>query len=446
MVTANDRFFVRNNLPMPPPRFVRNRGAWRLHLRGTRKEQSWTLNELQGLGVESLTTVLQCSGNGRKFFEHGPSGSPWGVGAAGCAVWVGLPVRLLVEAMGGLMRGARYLTSTGGEELPDGVDRNAAIVERSIPVEKALEDCLLAWEMNGEPVPLDHGGPLRLVVPGYYGCNNIKYVKRLAFTKEQTQAKIQHSGYRLRPIGRKGAPDQASMWAMNVKSWINGPGAGGEAIPPGRTHFHGVAFSGGPAIRKVEWSIDDGRTWSEAKLMGPDMGRYAWRQFTFAAELSEGTHRVFSRAHDEAGEVQPEARLENERGYGNNSWRDHGLAVVASGNAQRSSAEPSEVEPSSPPAPEAPTASGQLDPRALRGREALLQQTQPACGACHGLQEAGLQGAVGPELDALRPSAARVEAAVRNGVGAMPAYEGQLSEETIKDIAHYVEMATRGSK
>jgi len=448
VVTPSERFFVRNNLPMPHRSFVEYRGRWALELKGTQEERTLTLDELKTLGMESIATVLQCSGNGRKFFEHGPSGSPWGVGAAGCAIWVGLPVRLLAKALGGVIDGVRFLTSTGGEVLPPGVERDQVVVERSIPVDKALDDCLLAWEMNGEPLPLEHGGPLRLVVPGYFGCNNIKYVKRLAFTERQTQAKIQRSGYRLRPIGEKGAEGQPSMWEMNVKSWINGPGADG-VVPPGRTSFHGVAFSGGHPITRVECSVDDGESWQEARLIGPDLGPYAWRQFTFQTELRDGVHRIFSRAVDATGATQPERRVENERGYGNNSWRDHGLEVTVSARAPTSVSEPAtapamgvsekKVEPAPPP-------SSTLDAQARRGRQAILDEAQPACGACHALDEAGLQGAVGPELDALAPAAARVEAAVTNGVGAMPAYKDRLSEQTIKDIAHYVEAATRSPK
>ena len=93
------------------------------------------------------------------------------------------------------------------------------MVERSIPL-KALDQALLAWDMNDEPMPLAHGGPLRMVVPGYFGVNNVKYVDRVAFTEGQSDAKIQASGYRIRPIGEKGAPDQPSMWEMPVKSWV----------------------------------------------------------------------------------------------------------------------------------------------------------------------------------------------------------------------------------
>ncbi|HBM39285.1 MAG TPA: sulfite oxidase, partial [Sulfitobacter sp.] len=95
-------------------------------------------------------------------------------------------------------------------------------VERSVP-KAAMDRAILAWEMNGEPVPLAHGGPLRLIIPGYYGVNNIKYLKRLALTVEESPNKIQQTGYRVRPVGEKGDPSQPSMYEMSVKSWITGP-------------------------------------------------------------------------------------------------------------------------------------------------------------------------------------------------------------------------------
>jgi len=113
-----------------------------------------------------VATVLQCSGNGRGFFPHKPSGTPWTVGAAGCVVWSGVPVRTVVEALGGVNGGMLYMTGTGGEVLPAGIDPKSVVVERSLPI-KALGDALLAWEMNGAPISLAHGGPLRLIVP----CN-----------------------------------------------------------------------------------------------------------------------------------------------------------------------------------------------------------------------------------------------------------------------------------
>ncbi|MDB5890240.1 MAG: sulfite oxidase [Polaromonas sp.] len=131
------------------------------------------MRDLKSMGIETVAMVLQCSGNGRSFFPSKPSGTPWTVGAAGCVVWSGVPVRAVVEALGGLATGRAYMTGTGGQTLPAGIDPKTIMVERSLPV-AAMADALLAWELNGAPVSLAHGGPLRLIVPGYTGVNNIK--------------------------------------------------------------------------------------------------------------------------------------------------------------------------------------------------------------------------------------------------------------------------------
>jgi sulfite dehydrogenase len=270
--------------------------------------------------------VLQCSGNGRGFFGHKASGSQWKVGAAGNTLWSGVPVKAVVAELGGVRGGMRYMTSTGGETIPPGVDPKTVVVERSVPWTE-MENAILAWELNGEAIPLAHGGPLRLIIPGYYGVNNVKYVKRLAFTEEQTGANIQSSGYRVRPIGQKGAPTQPSMWEMNLKSFVTHP-AGSGALRAGLTQVHGVAFSGGSPVSAVEVSIDGGKTWRAARFFGPDLGRHAWRQFVLPVVLAAGSYELTSRAIAEDGEVQPEFRVENERGYAHNGWRDHAVKVT----------------------------------------------------------------------------------------------------------------------
>lgn len=324
VITPTDKLFVRNNLPAPDESIVADRDAWQVTIQGTKQSRTLTLAELKTLGVETVATVLQCSGNGRAFFDHKASGTPWQVGAAGCVLWTGVPVRKVVEALGGVEKGAKFMTSTGGEVLPQGLDPKSLVVERSVPL-AAMENALLAWEMNGEPLSVAHGGPLRLVVPGYYGVNNIKYVKQVAFTEQETDAKIQTSGYRMRPVGEKGAPDQLSMWEMNVKSWVTSPVTSAAA---GRVQIQGVAFGGAHAVKSVEVSIDGGKSWRKARFIGPDLGQFAWRPFVLEAELKPGTYTIASRATNTKGSTQPEEFPENERGYGHNGWRRHAVKVT----------------------------------------------------------------------------------------------------------------------
>lgn len=326
VITPLEQLYVRNNLPPPDAAIVANRDAWQVAVEGVKRPRTLTVKELKGLGLETTAMVLQCSGNGRGYFPSKPSGTPWQVGAAGCVIWSGVPVRALVEALGGVASDAVFMTGTGGERLPEGIDPLTVMVERSVPL-AAMGDAMLAWEMNGVPIPLAHGGPLRLVVPGYSGVNNIKYVKRLAFTAKETEAAIQKTGYRVSPPGQKGDPAQPSVWEMQPKSWINSP-APDNSTAAGLVLVQGVAFGGMHGVKAVEVSVDGGKTWQKARLAGPDLGRYAWRQFVLPVTLKPGNYTIASVVIDSEGRRQPEGRVENTGGYNNNSWRDHALTIT----------------------------------------------------------------------------------------------------------------------
>lgn len=327
VITPAERLFMRNNLPTPNVAVVADRDAWEVSIEGVRNPRKIALRELKNMGIETTTAVLQCSGNGRGFFPSKPSGAQWTVGAAGCVVWSGVPVRFVVDALGGVDSGAVFMTGTGGEKLPEGVDPLSVVVERSLPM-RAMNDALLAWEMNGAPIPLAHGGPVRLVVPGFQGINNVKYVKRLAFTPVESKARIMALGYRLTPLGGKPDPSQPSIYEMGLNSWVNTPSADGGPVKAGTVWVHGVAFSGGTAIKRVEVSADGGKNWVDAAFIGPDLGRFAWRQFTVPMKMPAGAYLMTSRATDVSGNVQPEGRVENLSGYNNTSWVDHTTKVT----------------------------------------------------------------------------------------------------------------------
>lgn len=324
VVTPNDIVYVRNNLTPPSEDVIADRDAWEVSIEGVADPRTMTVGEMKGLGIETVATVLQCSGNGRGLYDHEASGTQWITGAAGCVIWSGVPLRAVAEELGGVADGAKFITSTGGETIPEGLDVKEVVVERSVPVE-VLENAILAWEMNGEPIPIAHGGPLRLIVPGYYGVNNVKYVKNVAFTEEETDAAIQASGYRLRPVGVDGAPDQPSMWEMKVKSWVTHPLMDVES---GRVMIHGVAFGGIDPVEKVEVSTDGGESWQEAQFIGPDLGRYAWRPFVLAADLEPGSYTITSRATDSEGNVQEEVSEPNHRAYDYRGWRKLAVEVT----------------------------------------------------------------------------------------------------------------------
>lgn len=323
-ITPQDRLYVRNNVNPPSPSVLDDRDAWEVSIEGVGSPQTLTVGDLKAMGLETVTMVLQCSGNGRAFFDHETTGTQWQTGAAGNVMWTGVPLRTVIEALGGASEGAKFVTGTGGEEFPEGAPVNDVIVERSVPIE-VLDNILLAWDLNGEAISLAHGGPLRMIVPGFSGVNNIKYVKRIALTENETEALIQQSRYRLYPVGGESGPQWPSVWEMGVKSWINAP-LGDR--PAGPVVISGVAFGGMHAAEKVEVSLDAGETWHEASFVGPDLGRFAWRNFAFATELEPGTYTIVSRATDAEGNVQPEETEPNNSGYSHNGWRAPAIEIT----------------------------------------------------------------------------------------------------------------------
>lgn len=181
LITPEDKLYVRNNVNPPPASILDDRDAWEVSIEGVGSPQTLTVGDLKSMGLETVTMVLQCSGNGRAFFDHETTGTQWQTGAAGNVMWTGVPLRTVIDALGGVNEGAKFVTGTGGEEFPEGAPINEVIVERSVPID-VLDNILLAWDLNGEPISLAHGGPLRMIVPGFSGVNNIKYVKRIALT------------------------------------------------------------------------------------------------------------------------------------------------------------------------------------------------------------------------------------------------------------------------
>lgn len=298
-ITSEHQLYVRNNVTPPDESIVADRDAWEVSIEGVANPGSVTVGDLKRMGVETVAMVLQCSGNGRAFFEHETSGTQWQTGAAGCVMWTGVPLRTVVENMGGVVDGAQFVTGTGGEEIPEGLNASDVIVERSVPLD-ALDNILLAWDMNGEPISLAHGGPLRMIVPGFTGVNNVKYIKRVAMTEVETDALIQRQRYRLVPLGESGSPEYPSVWQMEVKSWITGPL---EAAASGMHQITGLAFGGINAVDSVEVSLDDGETWEAAEFVGPTSAgthgapsclRKIWRPAAIGSSAEPPTAKAIS--------------------------------------------------------------------------------------------------------------------------------------------------------
>ena len=324
LITPNRNIYIRNNMPTMSDTQIGDRNNWKVSIKGVKNPKTFSLAQLKKLGHTTMATILQCSGNGRGFFAHEVRGSQWKTGAAACVVWTGVPMKVVVDACGGVDSDAVFMTSAGIDHEPTGLDPKKAKVERSVP-KKVYKDAMLAWEMNGVPLPNAHGGPLRMVTPGYFGINNVKHLGQVAFTKTESTVKYMKSSYRISPIGKKGS-QYPSCWEMPVKSWITRPTDETGTVKAGNVQIVGVAMGGTKKVKSVKVSIDGGQSWKKAKFVGPDLGKYAWRQFVFEANLASGSYNLASKA-SAGGKTQPELRYENRRGYAHNGWKDHSVNI-----------------------------------------------------------------------------------------------------------------------
>ena len=323
-ITPTRCLFVRNNALPPPQRLVAQGGQWPVAFAGVAQPDAYTLAELQAMPTRTVATVLQCAENGRGLQARPAIGTPWQTGGAGCVIWTGVPLTTVVHELGGVAPGSRFLTATGADSLPDGIPSDFTRVERSVPL-SAFEHALLAWTLNGEPIPLAHGGPLRLVLPGYAGINYIKYVRRIAFTSEESSAHIQTADFRV-PL-RAGEPRLSiAAWRLPVKSWITTPVDNDSVGRADALKIQGVAMGGTSAVTRVEVSADGGNTWHPAQITGTDFGPFAWRLFEISLPLAAGPIALASRATNAAGQQQPEFTTDN-TGYFVNGWREHQITL-----------------------------------------------------------------------------------------------------------------------
>jgi DMSO/TMAO reductase YedYZ molybdopterin-dependent catalytic subunit len=310
-ITPNDLFYVRSHFYTPSI----ETGAWRLQVDGdVGAPLELTLADIRSFPPTTLVVTLECAGNGRAFFDPPVAGVQWEKGAVGTAAWRG--VRL-----GDVLRKAGVQASTRYVWL-DGADRGVGKAPdfiRSLPIDKAMHpDTLLAYEMNGEPLPASHGSPLRAIVPGWEGAYSVKWLTHLRASARDHDGAFVQAGYRYprRPVPPGTlvpAAETVPLRGLPVKSLITAP-AGNIAVP-GDVRISGFAWAGESEIRRVDVSTDGGRTWGEARL-GRDRARHAWRQFEFRWPAPEaGSYVVLSRATDDRGEVQPIVPEWNPAGY-----------------------------------------------------------------------------------------------------------------------------------
>ncbi len=311
-ITPTELFYVRSHFYTP----VIRETEWKLVIDGdVDRPFELSLGELRRLPSTSAVVTLECAGNGRAFFEPPVAGVQWEKGAVGTAEWQG--VRLAdILARAGVRRTARYLWLDGADR---GIDRAPDFI-RSLPLEKALDSTtLLAYQMNGEPLPVPHGFPVRVVVPGWEGAYSVKWLTHIRVSDSEHGGTFTQAGYRrprrpVKPGTIVDAADTVPVRELPVKSLITSV-AHDAVVALGVVRIAGFAWVGDAEIRRVDVSIDNGRTWEETRL-GRDRAPYAWRQFEYLWRPREtGSYAVLSRATDSRGRVQPIVAEWNPAGY-----------------------------------------------------------------------------------------------------------------------------------
>jgi sulfite oxidase len=328
-VTPSDRMFVRNNLLIPDIDFK----AHRVKITGlVNNELEFSMDELyKAFSGVTLQGMLECAGSGRSAYAPRASGTPWlETGGMGCPAWSGVRLADVLKAAG-LKPGAAHVAGQGGDP---GMVPTAAPVIRSIPMKKAMdESTLVAWAINGQPLPWIHGYPLRLVVPGWVGSASTKWLHTLTALDAPFKGTYMDSSYRVppRPIepGTKMPPDSVSAEAWPIKSMITSPAPNAKVKGP--VTVRGRAWVGEGAVERVEISSDEGKTWQRAQLTpAQSLHPYAWRTFTYEHKPSGPGYVTFlARAWDSAGNAQPAVSTWNPLGYFWNGWHRVGVLVEA---------------------------------------------------------------------------------------------------------------------
>lgn len=302
IITPTDLFYIRCHFPIPQI----NEAEWRLKIEGAVKEPiDFSLAQLRDLANHTITATMECAGNGRVFLVPKVKGVQWELGAVGNASWTGVLLRDVLEKTG--------IRNGACEIILEGAD-NGAIAEpprpagtihyaRSVPVEKAMDDTLLAYQMNGQSLPPAHGFPLRAVVPGWYGMASVKWLQRIIVSDQCFNGYYQSVDYAYWHRGESG-PTLVPLTEMRLKAQIAHP-EGGETIRKGANcRVKGAAWGGNAEVAKVELTTDGGKSWREARLQG-EASKNVWRLWELDWEpMVPGKHVLMARATDSRGNVQ----------------------------------------------------------------------------------------------------------------------------------------------
>jgi DMSO/TMAO reductase YedYZ molybdopterin-dependent catalytic subunit len=318
-LTPASQFFVRNHSNSP----VLDLGAWRLRVEGNAVERplQLTFDDLLRLPSRSVICFVECAGNGRAFFKEAmgkvASGTQWRQGAIGVAEWTGVPLGAVLEMAGVKRDTPRDILNVLVESL------DSVKVNRPLSLAKAFEeDTLLAYAMNGEPIAPDHGFPVRAIVPGWVGINNIKWVGRIEVRDRTIDVPTTTKSYVLEGPDY---PSKVVVRLQTIKSAVALPW--GATLPAGRHRVRGFAWSPVGRISRVEYSLDRGATWQPATLREPNIPR-AWTRWDFEWSARAGEHVIMTRAADDQGNVQPASMSWNAQGYGYNVPVPHPVKVV----------------------------------------------------------------------------------------------------------------------
>ena len=306
-ITPTKSFYVRTHFPIPKI----DRDAWWLHVEGE-VEKPFAIDYEELLKLESLTVpvTLECAGNNRNFLEPKVKGVQWGLGAVGTAEWTGVPLSVLLNRA--------VVRSSAREVILEGADHGMLDdpksppgelrFSRSVSLEKARRDVLLAYRMNGNDLPPEHGFPVRAIVPGWYAMASIKWLQRIIVTDQPFAGYYQTLDYSY--WKRRGDVAELSpLTELQIKAEIAKP-AQSDKVPANSTvRIHGAAWASGDEIVRVEVSTDGGSTWKEATLLG-DSKPNAWRfwEFNWKTPTASGKQTIVARAVDSLGQTQPAHR------------------------------------------------------------------------------------------------------------------------------------------
>lgn len=296
-----------------------NVGEWRLKVEGlVSKPVSLSLEEIRKRPAHTFAVTMECAGNGRALLAPRRISQPWHYEAIGTAEWTGTPLRGILDEAG-IRSDAVEIVFTGLDRGVEGGE--VQTYQRSLTVSEALRDeVLLAYEMNGEPLQPQHGYPLRLLVPGWYGMTSVKWLERIEAVADPFQGFQMARVYR---YSRTADEPGEAVTLMRVRALMIPPGIPDfmtrtRLLDTGTATLTGKAWAGRLTVSRVEVSVDGGSTWSDAEL-GEQVSPHAWRTWTFLWRAMPGTHTLCARATDSNGNVQPMEQEWNFGGYGNNS-------------------------------------------------------------------------------------------------------------------------------